>query len=250
MVRGIKKFKEYFSEYPGQYTFIGGTACDIILGKAGVDFRQTKDIDMVLLIEALNNEFVEQFISFIETGGYQHIDKGTDKSQFYRFEKPADISFPHMIELFSKSPDYLRAIDSRLAPIYVSDDVVSLSAILLDDEYYSLLAQGTVNVDGISVLNLEYLILFKMKAWLDLSERKAKGENIDSKTVKKHKNDVMRLAININKETIMKISGQVKADTINFLIQVEKEPIDIKSLGIRDVTYQEIIENIKICYGL
>ena len=31
MVRGVEKFKEYFRDYAGQYTFIGGTACDIIL---------------------------------------------------------------------------------------------------------------------------------------------------------------------------------------------------------------------------
>jgi len=250
MVRGIEKFKEYFSNYSGQYTFIGGTACDIILGKMGVDFRQTKDIDMVLLIEALNSEFVERFISFIESGGYQHIDKGTDKSQFYRFEKPDNISFPYMIELFSKSPDYLQTIESRLTPVHVSEDVVSLSAILLDDEYYSLLTEGAVSVDGVSVLELEYLILFKMKAWLDLCERKAKGENIDSRNIKKHKNDVLRLAVNIKKETKIAISGQIKEDAFCFLEQTEKEPIDMKTLGIRGVTYQEVLEDISICYGL
>lgn len=31
MVRGIDIFKNYFDGYTGQYVFIGGTACDIIL---------------------------------------------------------------------------------------------------------------------------------------------------------------------------------------------------------------------------
>lgn len=39
-----------------------------------------------------------------------------------------------------------------------------------------------------------------MKAWLDLSERKAAGEDIDSKNIKKHKNDVFRLATNTEKD--------------------------------------------------
>ncbi len=47
MVRGIEKFIEYFSKYAGQYTFIGGTACDIVLGRIGVGFRQTKDLEPV-----------------------------------------------------------------------------------------------------------------------------------------------------------------------------------------------------------
>ena len=41
MVRGVEKFKEYFRDYTGQYTFIGGAACDIILGDLGEDFRAT-----------------------------------------------------------------------------------------------------------------------------------------------------------------------------------------------------------------
>lgn len=38
------------------------------------------------------------------------------------------------------------------------------------------------------------LIPFKMKAYLDLSMRKKNGEHVDSKNIKKHKNDVFRLA--------------------------------------------------------
>lgn len=74
MVRGIEKFKEYFSAYTGQYTFIGGTACDILLGNMGEDFRATKDFDVVLLIEALNDDFVNTFIFFVEAGGYEPVD--------------------------------------------------------------------------------------------------------------------------------------------------------------------------------
>lgn len=86
MVHGIERFKEYLGKYTKQYIFIGGTACDIILGRLGENFRQTKDLDMVLLIEELDEEFMEQFIYFIEEGKYQHINKGTGENQFYRFE--------------------------------------------------------------------------------------------------------------------------------------------------------------------
>lgn len=248
MVRGMKKFKEHFGEYTGQYTFIGGTACDIILGRLGENFRQTKDLDMVILIEAMNSEFVEKFIVFIEEGGYQHINKGTGENQFYRFEKPTDISFPYMIELFSRKPDYLQNLESRLSPIYISDDVISLSAILLDDEYYALLAEGVVVVEGVSVLDLEYLILFKVKAWLDLSKRKKRGESVDSKNIKKHKNDVLRLAANIEKTSHVTIFGQIKVDVEQFMTEMEKDMIDLKTLGIRGVTYQEVLDRIKQCY--
>lgn len=82
MVRGIERFREYFQDYSGQYVMIGGTACDIILGREGAGFRATKDLDVVLVMEALNEAFVKQFLIFIETAGYKHINKGTGKEQF------------------------------------------------------------------------------------------------------------------------------------------------------------------------
>jgi hypothetical protein len=49
--------------------------------------------------------------------------------------------------------------------------------------------KGKRTVDGYSVIDIETVILFKMKAWLDLIERKKAGEHIDSKNIKKHKKD-------------------------------------------------------------
>ncbi|XCP84153.1 hypothetical protein ABXS75_13890 [Roseburia hominis] len=250
MVRGIDKFKEYFEDYAGQYVFIGGAACDILLGNMGVDFRSTKDLDIVLLIEALNGDFVNTFICFIESGGYEHIDKGTGENQFFRFSKPRDITFPHMIELFSKKPDYIESIMSRLSPIHISDDVMSLSAILLDEAYYNLLRTGVTVVDKISVLNLEYIILFKMKAWLDLIERKNCGEKIDSKDIKKHKNDVFRLAVNLENDARVSISGQVKKDAEKFMQRAKVNPLDLKNLGIRNILYEELVKVLEECYGI
>jgi len=57
MVNGIEIFREYFSKYKEQYTLIGGMACNLLMSDAELDFRQTKDIDMVLIVEAMTNEF-------------------------------------------------------------------------------------------------------------------------------------------------------------------------------------------------
>lgn len=205
-------------------------------------------MDIVLIAEALDEEFVNIFIEFIKDGQYQHINKGTGKEQFYRFEKPGNIAFPKMIELFSKKPDYLAAIDVHLAPIHVSDDVVSLSAILLSEEYYELLQMGSIDVDGLSVLDLEYILLFKIKAWLDLSERKANGEKIDLKNIKKHKSDVIRVTTLLEPDKTIKIDGKVKQDVELFLKMIEEEQIDLKSLKIRNVTYRELLDQIRKCY--
>ena len=55
MVNGIEIFREYFSKYKEQYTLIGGMACNLLMSDAELDFRPTKDIDMVLIVEAMTN---------------------------------------------------------------------------------------------------------------------------------------------------------------------------------------------------
>lgn len=57
MVTGIKSFKEWLKGNEEQYTIIGGTACDILMTEDGLDFRATKDIDLVLIVEAVDKNF-------------------------------------------------------------------------------------------------------------------------------------------------------------------------------------------------
>ena len=56
MVRGIDTFRRYFAEYEEQYVLIGGAACDILFESNDAAFRATRDLDMVLIIEALTPE--------------------------------------------------------------------------------------------------------------------------------------------------------------------------------------------------
>ena len=248
MVHGIELFREYLGKYKSQYVFIGGIACDIILDKIGVPFRMTKDFDMVLMMEALNEDFVSDFCEFIKLGGYKHIKKGTQEHQFYRFEKPSDLDFPYMIELFSRKPDYLKTIDTRLSPIYVSDDVMSLSAILLDDNYYDLLKEGTLEIDGISVLRIECLVLFKIKAYLDLSQRRLLGEHIDLKVIKKHRNDVIRLVVHIDYETKWYVSLDVMKDIYAFMQHLVIPQQLLNQLGLHHTSPEDIFHIIQSTY--
>ena len=66
MVGGLDLFKEYFSPYIDQYVLIGGVACSILMAEAGLDFRATKDLDIVLYVEALHANFVKAFWRFVD----------------------------------------------------------------------------------------------------------------------------------------------------------------------------------------
>lgn len=94
---GIESFRKYFKGYENQYVIIGGTACEQVLEFNEYDFRVTKDIDMVLIIEALTKEFGETFWNYIKEADYKYINKGSGKAQFYRFAQPKSLEYPSMI---------------------------------------------------------------------------------------------------------------------------------------------------------
>lgn len=233
MVTGIKSFQEWFFEYEEQYAIIGGTACDLLMTEEGLDFRATKDIDLVLLIESITPEFVSRFWEYIVNAGYKHCNKSTGAPQFYRFTDPKNSNYPFMIELFSRRIDAIMLpAEAVLTPLPLDDSLSSLSAILLDDAYYELIQSGRTKLHGVTVLDAAFLILFKAKAWCDLSERKANGEKIDSKNIRKHKNDVFRLSALLGPNTKITVSSSVYQDMQAFVKAMELEDVDLRQLGI------------------
>lgn len=143
MVTGFESFKRWFSEYSEQYTIIGGTACDLLMSEEGMDFRATRDIDIVLIVESLTPQFGERFWSYIRDAGYEHRNKSTGEPQFYRFTNPKSRDYPYMIELFSRRADAIALSDDAvLTPLPLDHEISSLSAILLDDAYYQFLRKG------------------------------------------------------------------------------------------------------------
>ena len=105
-------------------------------------------------------------------------------------------------------------------------------------------------IDGIPVLSPTCLIPFKAKAWLDLKERRSNGEKIDSKNIKKHKNDVFRLAQLITADTRKLLGSEVAEDMTKFLSEITDEQVDLKSLGIRGTEKQKMLDMLYQCYGL
>ena len=226
MVTGIDSFKEWFKGSEEQYAIIGGTACDILMTEEGLDFRATKDIDLVLIIEAVDANFGKKFWEYVKQAGYEHCNKSSGVPQFYRFTHPITNQYPAMIELFTRK----------------------LDAILLDNDYYEFLKQGKVVVDGVTVLDAAYLIPFKAKAWMDLTDRKAAGEHVDSKNIKKHKNDVFRLTELVDPTAKVVAPQGVYADIQEFVRRMKNENVDIKQLGLVGRTKEKILEELKAMY--
>ena len=225
MVRGIDTFKQFFKGFEDNYVIIGGTACEIHEDLYAQVPRATKDIDIILIVEALSAEFVAKFWEFVKKGNYGQRNKGVNESvdpkhEYFRFMKPADSAFPYQVELFSRSLGLMNfPEEARITPIPVDEDLSSLSAILMDNDYYHFTIEHSLLEDEVHIANIESLICLKSKAFLDLSPA-SKYELPDT----------------------------LKADVGNFCTAIMQDLPNadfIKSAGLGNVTSQQIVEQLK-----
>lgn len=236
MVHGLDKFQEHFASHSEKFVVIGGTAYQTAMEIAGEDSRATKDIDIVLYVEVLDDEFITTFWAFVDKAGYKLCQRGDGSRLFYRFSRPSNPEYPKMLELFSRRPNIFDSREGgRYTKLPVGEELTSLSAILLLEEYYELCVNGRVYLNGIGFLSAEYLIPMKMRAWIDLSNREEGDENVHSDDVKKHRNDVVRLTRIIDPGKPIPVKGQVFED---MKIGIEKlatdRTLDLKSLKIKE----------------
>ncbi|MEY4805122.1 MAG: hypothetical protein RL331_1643 [Bacteroidota bacterium] len=223
MVIGLSIFKDFFKEYQDTYMIIGGTACDFLIEDAGFEPRATDDIDMVLIVEALTPEFVQKFWEFIKEGGYEIKQINEEKRNCYRFCTPTNKTFPKQIELFSTVPD---AIDHNgefhLTPIPTIDGVSNLSAILLNEDYYSFTVDHSDIREGVHYANIEAIICLKAYAYLDNVKRKKAGQDVRQRDIDKHKYDIFRMVFLLPEESKFILPEFIKNHLQEFTDQVKK----------------------------
>ncbi len=246
---GLELFQNTFRGHENQFVLIGGTATYLATEEAGLPLgRVTKDLDIVLIVEALDVNFAKSFWSFIKAGAYENKMKGDDGRQFYRFSQPQTSGYPKEIELFSRKQDIL--VDGEpgdITPITFDDEASSLSAILLDEDYYELIRRGLR--DGVCWADASTLIPLKAKAWLDLRQRSEGGVAIDSKKIRKHLRDVVLLLATMPENQKIVVPASIQADINEFLVQAAKEAVDLKELGhAKSITYSQVLEQLRATF--
>ncbi len=249
---GLDVFREHFVGFENQYILIGGAACHLSFEDAGIDFRATKDLDIVLVAEALTKEFAERFWKFIEAGEYENKGKAEGEKQFYRFTNPKQKHYPKMLELLSRDSSLSNLAEgSHLTPIPVDESISSLSAILLDEHYYTCVKNGRMQIAGISILEPPYLLVFKAKAWLDLRARKAGGAFVKSNDINKHKKDVLKLSQLLIKSEPHKVHESIKKDLVAFFEGIKRDgEINLEQLNIHGTTLDEIEQLVKTVFEI
>jgi len=251
VVGGMARFRDHFSAYADRYVLIGGAAVDMLMDRAGIDFRLTKDLDVVLLVESLDAEFGATFWEFIRAGGYEHRHKSSGAPCFYRFHSPSDGSFPYMIELFARRDGLIQLpADTVIGPLPVDEEVSGLSAIMLDDDYYNFVRSGAEVVEGVPLLGATHLIPLKARAWLDLTDRRARGEHVQSDQIKKHRADVVRLYQLVSPEERVQLQASIAEDLAAFLERAFVDGYDPGRVGVQRTTIGDVTTALREVYGL
>lgn len=255
MVTGLERFRDHFREYTGNYVIIGGTALQMRIEAEALTGRATRDIDMVLVVEARSTAFAVAFWDFIKEGEYAKKEKKPGEGRkYYRFKEPATPDFPWQLELFSRNPDIDLPEEAHITPIAVDDeDVSDLSAILMNDDYYHFTMEHSDKDGDLSLARTEALICLKGRAFLDMMERKERGEKVEEKHIRKHKADVFRLGAILTGTQRFEVPPALLEDLTLFLDRVASDLPDAaiyKEMGLGKLSSAKVMEQIKIAFGL
>ena len=206
-MEGLVKFREAFVEYSENYVVIGGAACDITMTNTVVRPRTTHDIDMIVIVENMTEAFAKRFWQFVREAGYRPEKRKQEASEppryeMYRFLDGKD-GYPEMIELLSRHPDVLGEPKGLvIEPIPTDEDVSSLSAIIMDDDYYHFTISHSQLTDGIRHANSAALIALKARAYLNLMSDKRDGKHVNTKDIKKHRSDILKNVVIMTEDNI------------------------------------------------
>ena len=206
-MEGLDKFREAFKDFSDNYVIIGGTACDITMSGTEVRPRATHDIDMIIVVERMTPQYGERFWQFIREAGYRpeksKAKEGeSPKYEMYRFVD-GNPGFPEMIELLSRHPDVLGEPKGlTIEPLPIDGEQSSLSAIIMDDDYYRFTIEHSRLTDDIRHADSAALVALKARAYLNLIQDKQNGKHVNSKDIKKHRSDVLKNVVIMTEDEI------------------------------------------------
>lgn len=198
VVKGIDAFRDAMAGFEDKYVLIGGGACSLLFEGTPQGFRATKDLDVVVIAASDDVEFGKALWSFVSAGNYACGVREDGSARYYRFSLPSEhgdssAELPAEIELFSRAP-WPMDEGIEVVPIPFDDDLSSLSAILLDENYFKFIRQGIVSRRKVPVPDVLHIIPLKMRAHMDLNKRHDAGEHVRRMNLTKHRADVLRLS--------------------------------------------------------
>lgn len=209
---GFDHFCNYLKGLEEHYVIIGGGAASILMDDEGIEFRATKDVDLVILTRS--KELNARLIAYIADGGYKTREASKSEPRYYRFRSPENKDCPAMIEIFARNESTLELKDGQYIIPVKEDSAEQLSAILLDDEYFELIKNNLVKSEsGIPLINAVANICLKARAHRELFDRRQAGDKTaEEKAIQKHLKDIWRLGATLGGNETVKLTGMPAKD--------------------------------------
>lgn len=82
------------------------------------------------------------------------------------------------------------------------------------------------------MLDAAHLVPLKMKAWLDLTEKKAAGFHVNDRDLRKHRQDVFRLFPLVSEDVSVITPPEVYNDIQRFIQAARSMPFETNQIGI------------------
>lgn len=214
---GLSHFQDYCKDLDEHYVIVGGFATMMLLDSELENHgKATFDIDLVLLT---NNsvEMTKRIKEYVKEGEYKIQTGSKDQYQYYRFVEPQKENFAKEIELFASNENSLELEDEqRIIPIDPEEGLYSLSAIMLDPEYFKMIKSNVDKNHRAPCTNTQATIMLKMSAFYDLKNR-------DDKKWKKHRRDILKLALLLTGDEQIKLVGRMVQDFDAFIEHLEQD---------------------------
>ncbi|RLA83129.1 MAG: hypothetical protein DRG78_05320 [Epsilonproteobacteria bacterium] len=214
---GLSHFQEYCKEFDEYYVVVGGFATIMLLdNELEGHGKATFDIDLVLLTTS-SIAMSDKIKEYISEGEYE-IQKGDkDQYHYYRFIKPKKENFAREIELFTSNENDIKLDENqRIIPIDPEEGLYSLSAIMLDTEYFNMIKNNINRALQAPCTNTQATIMLKMSAFYDLKDR-------GDRKWKKHRRDILKLVLLLTGEEEIRLVGRMTNDFNTFVTHIEEE---------------------------
>lgn len=220
---GLNHFQDYCKDLDDHYVVVGGFATLMLLDSELENHgKATFDIDLVLLTTN-STEMTQRIKEYVKEGEYKIQIGSKEQYQYYRFIEPQKKNFAKEIELFASNENSLELEDGqRVIPIDAEVGLYSLSAIMLDLEYFEMIKNNVEKKHRAPCTNVQATIMLKMSAFYDLKKR-------DDSKWKKHRRDILKLALLLTGEEKIQLVGRMEQDFDTFMEHLEND-IDKKIL--------------------
>ena len=176
----IEKLLSFLHDNKDSYFVIGGHAAAVHFENAGLEFRITKDFDIVLVTKLDDSDFSKQIAKFLIEGGYENRYRN-EKKTAYRFENPKSADFPMIIEFFVEEGKFPESLDKRLAKLDIEVNEEKISAIVLNSDVYEFAKRHVIYDYDLPIVDKKCLIALKSYAYfqnLELyNEKKVKSDD-------------------------------------------------------------------------